>query len=139
MKKSLLITVCCLFAVTMSAQKMAPSSTAPERRGGWFALGDTYAVHNTDHDAIQIKESGANFKRIKVTVRDLPLTITRMTLVYDTGENETLDFPMAIAKNGESETFDINTDGRNIKRIDFWYDSADFKKGKAEVTVFARR
>lgn len=135
MKKSVFAAVFCLFTIVLSAQ--APA--APERRGGWFALGDTYAVHNTDHDMIQIKEPKANYGRLKVTVRDLPLTITKMKVVYDSGEDETIDAPMVIPKNGESTIVEIQTGDRNIKRIDFWYDSADFKRGKAEVTVFAKR
>lgn len=136
MKKYLLMAVCCCTWGFMNAQKAAAPA---ERRGGWFALGDTYAVHNADHDVIEIKEPDASFGRLKVTVRDLPLTITRMTVVYDSGENETIDAPMAIPKNGESDTLLLKTGSRNIKRIDFWYDSAEFKKGKAEVTVFARK
>lgn len=140
MKKNIFIAVCFCIAGVMYAQKMAPASAVPERRGGWFALGDTYAIHNTDHDVIEIKDPTANFGKLKVTVRDLPLTITRMTVVYDSGEEEAIeDAPMAIPKNGESDILVINAGTRNIKRIDFWYDSADFKKGKAEVTVFARR
>jgi hypothetical protein len=138
MRKCVFIAICCLVTVFMNAQQ-AQGPAVPERRGGWFALGDTFAVHNADHDVIQIKDPAANFKKIKVTVRDVPLTITRMTVVYDSGEEETIDAPMAIPKNGESDTLLINTGVKNIKRIDFWYDSAEFKKGKAEVTVFARR
>ncbi|MHA3787540.1 hypothetical protein ACX0HA_04955 [Flavobacterium hauense] len=136
MKKCFFIAVCCCIVGFVNAQK---ASAPPERRGGWFALGDTYAMHNTDHDVIQIKEPVANYGRLKVTVRDLPLTITKMKVVYDSGEDEVIDAPIAIPKNGESDILEIQTGDRNIKRIDFWYDSADFKRGKAEVTVFARR
>lgn len=138
MRKYVFLAICCLVSLKMNAQK-AQAPATPERRGGWFPLGDTFALHNTDHDAIQIKDPAANFKKIKVTVRDMPLTITRMTVVYDSGEEETIDAPMEIPKNGESDTLLINVGVKNIKRIDFWYDSAEFKRGRAEVTVFARR
>lgn len=138
MKKSIFIAVCFCIVGVMNAQ-MARSTGMPERRGGWFALGDTYAIHNADHDVIEVKDPTANFGKLKVTVRDLPLTITRMNVIYDSGEEEAVEAPMAIPKNGESDILVINAGSRNIKRIDFWYDSADFKKGKAEVTVFARR
>lgn len=138
MKKLLFLAVLCCITGFANAQKMAQENV-PQRRGGWFMLGDTYAIHNADHNAIDVKDAAANFRKIKVTVRDVSLTITKITLVYDAGDNETIDVPIAIAKNGESDTLEINTDGRNIKRIDFWYDSTDFKRGKAEVTVFARR
>jgi hypothetical protein len=136
MKKYFFIAVFCCIGGLMHAQKAAAPA---ERRGGWFALGDTYAMHNADHNVIEIKEPDASFGRLKVTVRDFPLTITRMKVVYDSGEEETIDAPMAIPKNGESDTLLLKTGVRNIKRIDFWYNSADFKKGKAEVTVFARK
>ncbi|PZR24100.1 MAG: hypothetical protein DI539_01415 [Flavobacterium psychrophilum] len=114
-----------------------PSSA--ERRGGWHELGAVYAIHTSDHNTIKLRNRTANFKKLKVTVRHYPLTITEVRVLYDTGEMEIMDCPLEICKNGESKTFEIAIGKRHIKSIDFWYDSVNFKRGKAEVTIFAMR
>lgn len=137
MKKNLFITVCCFFACLLFSQS-AEFRPGGVRKGGWHIVGSTAAVHNTDHNAIVIKPA-ENFKKLKVTVRDVPLNITKMVVVYDTGEEEAVEAAMEIPKNGESAIVDIKSGTRGITRIDFWYDSAEFTKGKAEVTVFGRK
>lgn len=137
MKKNIFITVCCLFACLLFSQSTNLRPVG-EKKGGWHIVGTTAASHDTDHDAIVIKPA-ENFKKLKVTVRNVPLNITKMVVVYDTKEEETLESVMEIPKNGESAIVDIKSGTRNITRIDFWYDSAGFTKGKAEVTVFGRK
>jgi hypothetical protein len=107
--------------------------------GGWLLVGTTDAIHSADHNAIVIKDAALNFKKMKVTVRNAPLTITRITVLYSSGEEETIDVSMTIPKNGESAIVEIKSGTRVIKRIDFWYDSTSFTSGKAEVTVFGRK
>lgn len=131
--------LCCFFAGIVTTQGRDHRMNITNG-GGWLIVGTTEAVHNTDHNSIVIKkEAILNYKKLKVTVRNAPLTITKMTVLYDSGEEETIAIPMDIPKNGESSTFDIKSGTRTVKRIDFWYDSTDFTKGKVEVTVFGRK
>ena len=112
----------------------------PPFGGAWLLVGSIEAVHNTDHSAIVVKKDASlNFKKMKVTVRNAPLTITKMTVVYNTGEQETIEIPLEIPKNGESQAVDIKSGTRTVQRIEFWYDSTDFTSGKVEVTVFGRK
>ncbi|MDV6169328.1 hypothetical protein R1T16_12905 [Flavobacterium sp. DG1-102-2] len=106
--------------------------------GGWQVLGTVIAMHNQDHDAA-VPKIPVNVKKLKFAVRDRDLTITKVLIVYDNGEEEILVTPMTIAQNGEGPTVDIKSGLRTIKRIDFWYDSTDFVKGKVEVTVFGKK
>lgn len=131
--------LCCFFAGIVTTQGRDHRMNITNG-GGWLIVGTTEAVHNTDHNSIVIKkEAVLSYKKLKVTVRNAPLTITKMTVFYDSGEEETIVIPMDIPKNGESATFDIKSGTRTVKRIDFWYDSTDFTKGKVEVTVFGRK
>jgi hypothetical protein len=131
MKKITLLAICCFCISILLAQN-------PERKGGWQILGTTNAMHNEDHEATSPKIP-INVKKLKFAVRDQELTITKVVILYDTGEEETLVVPMTIQQNGEGPTVDIKSGMRNIKKIDFWYDSTDFVKGKAEVTIFGRK
>jgi len=41
---------------------------------------------------------------------------------------------------GESRAIDLRGIGkRSVRRIDFWYDTKGFLKGKADVTVFGMK
>jgi len=133
MKKNILLMLCCLCISVLQAQK-------PERKaiGGWHILGSTNVIHNQDHEGIVVKPS-LNVKKLKLTVRDQDLTITKIVIQYDSGEDDTLLESIAIPKNGESGMVEINSGVKSIKRIDFWYASENFKKGKAEVTIFGRK
>lgn len=140
MKKITLLFVCCFFAGLFAAQGGDFRVKYNPVGGAWMVVGTTEATHNTDHNAIVVKKDASlNYKKMKVTVRNAPLTITKMTIVYNNGEQETIDIPMEIPKNGESAIVDIKSGTRNIQRIDFWYDSTDFTSGKVEVTVFGRK
>ncbi|MHA3787538.1 DUF2541 family protein [Flavobacterium hauense] len=140
MKKITLLFVCCFFTGLFAAQGGDFRVKENPVGGAWMVVGTTEAIHNTDHNAIVVKKDASlNYKKMKVTVRNAPLTITKMTIVYNNGEQETIDIPMEIPKNGESAVVDIKSGTRNIQRIDFWYDSTDFTSGKVEVTVFGRK
>ena len=131
MKKNILLSLCCFCISILFAQ-------GQERKGGWQILGTANALHNVDHDALSPKIP-LNVKKLKFAIRDQDLTITKVVILYDNGEEETLVAAMPITQNGEGPTVDIKSGIKNIKRIDFWYDSTDFVKGKAEVTVFGRK
>ncbi|MFD2600715.1 hypothetical protein [Flavobacterium suzhouense] len=139
MRKGVFIAICCFISLMLHAQDGGYWPSTGVRRAGWHELGAVYAIHTSDHNTIKLKRKDANFKKLKVVVRNYPLTITEMRVFYDSGEMEILDCPLPISKNGESKTLEIPIGKRNISSISFWYDSKEFKRGKAEVTVFAMR
>lgn len=137
MKKNIFLFVCCFIVMSLNS-KTSEVQPAAKNKGGWQIMGTTAAMHNTDHDEIVLKPV-ENFKKIKVTVRDTALKITKLVIKYDSGEEEIIESPIAIPKNGESAVIDIQSGTRGIQRVGFWYDSTEFVKGKAEVTVFGRK
>jgi hypothetical protein len=140
MKKITLLMLCCFFAAVFTAQGADLRHKGNPAGGAWLVVGTTEAIHNTDHNSIVIKKDASlNYKKMKVTVRNTALTITKMTIIYSNGEQEDINIPLEIPKNGESAIVDIKSGTRTIQRIDFWYDSTDFKSGKAEVTIFGRK
>jgi len=112
----------------------------PDRKsvGGWHILGTSNVMYNMDHEGVTVKPS-INVKKLKLTVRDQDLTITKIVVQYDSGEDDTLLEAIVIPKNGESGIVEIDSGVKNIKRIDFWYKSENFTKGRAEVTIFGRK
>ncbi len=81
-----------------------------------------------------------NFRKIKFKVTDAPLNMQRMVVTYDNGQPDNIDIRQNIPQGGESRVIDLRGIGkRSVRRIDFWYDTKGFLKGKADVTVFGMK
>ena len=115
-------------------------SPTPAPPASWKLVGQTHADHGADHDTIIVKGPFDNFRRIKFKVTDAPLNMTRMVVVYDNGQPDSIDIRQNIPKGGESRVIDLKGIGkRSVRRIDFWYDTKGFLSGKADVTVFGMK
>jgi hypothetical protein len=81
-----------------------------------------------------------DFRRIKFKVTGAPLNLQRLVVTYDSGVPSPIDVRHSIPEGGESRQIDLPGSGkRRIRRIDFWYDTKGFLKGKAHVTVFGMK
>jgi hypothetical protein len=120
------------------AQKVVqPKAGAP---GTWRLIGQTHADHAADHDTIIVKGPFDNFRRIKFKVTDAPLNMMRMVVTYDNGAPDKIDIRQNIPQGGESRAIDLRGVGkRSIRKVDFWYDTKGFLKGKADVTLFGMK
>jgi len=138
-------------ALSMIALLALAGVTAPARAekvvqpnagaaGQWKLIGQTHADHGADHDTIIVKGPYDNFRKIKFKVTDAPLNMQHMVVTYDNGAPDKIEIRQNIAQGGESRAIDLRGVGkRSIRRIDFWYDTQGFLKGKADVTVFGMK
>jgi hypothetical protein len=125
-------------ATSVHAQKVV--HPAGGTAGEWRLIGTTEADHAADHDGIVVKGPFDNFRRIKFKVTDAPLNMQRLVVTYDNGEPDRIDVRQNISQGGESRQIDLKGIGkRSVRRIDFWYDTKGFLKGKAKVTVFGMK
>jgi hypothetical protein len=126
------------FAGSADAQKtVQPKGGSP---GEWRLIGQTHADHAADHDTIIVKGPFDNFRKIKFKVTDAPLNMQHMVVTYDNGAPDKIDVRQNIPQGGESRVIDLRGVGkRSIRKIDFWYDTKGFLKGKADVTVFGMK
>jgi hypothetical protein len=127
----------CLVAPAHAQQVVKPK---PGAAGTWRLIGQTHADHGADHDTIVVQGPYDNFRKIKFKVTDAPLNMQRMVVTYDNGAPDNIDIRQNIAQGGESRVIDLRGVGkRSLRRIDFWYDTKGFLKGKADVTVFGMK
>jgi len=123
--------------ITLAQQAVRPN---PGAAGEWRLIGQTQADHAADHDAIIVKGPFDNFRKIKFKVTNAPLNMQRMVITYDNGQPDNIDIRQNIPQGGESRAIDLRGIGkRSVRRIDFWYDTKGFLKGKADVTVFGMK
>ena len=124
-------------AVALAQQVVRPGAGAA---GEWRLIGQTHADHGADHDSIIVKGPFDNFRKIKFKVTNAPLNMQHMVITYDNGSPDNIDVRQNIPQGGESRAIDLRGIGkRSVRRIDFWYDTKGFLKGKADVTVFGMK
>jgi hypothetical protein len=142
MKRSMrvLATVLVMVALAWAAPKEKTVRPQPAGSGSWVLIGTTQANHSADHDGIVVKGPFDNFRSIKFKVTDAPLNMQHMVVTYDNGQPDRIEVRQNIPQGGESRVIDLKGIGkRSVRRIDFWYDTKGFLKGKADVTVFGKK
>jgi len=108
--------------------------------GGWRLIGSVQAGFKADHDGLIVKGPFDDFRRIKFKVTGAGLNLERMVITYENGVPDKIDVRHNIPEGGESRQIDLPGAGkRRIRRIDFWYDTKGFLKGKADVTIFGMK
>jgi hypothetical protein len=133
------VTVAMAWAGPIHAERTVtqPKAGSP---GQWRLIGTTEANHTADHDAIVVAGPFDNFRRIKFKVTDAPLNMQHMVVTYDNGAPDRIEVREDIPQGGESRVIDLRGVGkRSIRKIEFWYDTKGFLKGKANVTVFGMK
>jgi hypothetical protein len=125
-------------AVPVHADKVVKPNPGPA--GSWRLIGQTHADHSNDHDTIVVKGPFDNFRKIKFKVTDAGLNLQHMVVTYDNGQPDKIDVRQNIPQGGESRVIDLKGVGqRSLRRVDFWYDTKGFLKGKADVTLFGMK
>jgi hypothetical protein len=142
MKKQALAAAIAVLVVVWTAPVHAQVVSTP--RGGppgsWRPIGTTETGFQADHDGIVVRGPFNDFRRIKFKVTRAPLNLQRLVVTYDNGVPDRIDVRHSIPEGGESRQIDLRGAGkRRIRRIDFWYDTKGFLKGKAHVTVFGMK
>jgi len=126
------------WAVPVHADKVVKPNPGPA--GSWRLIGQTHADHGADHDTIVVKGPYDNFRKIKFKVTDAGLNMQHMVVTYDNGQPDKIDVRQNIPQGGESRVIDLKGVGqRSLRRVDFWYDTKGFLKGKADVTLFGMK
>jgi hypothetical protein len=134
---ALLVSLSLVSGPAAAQQVVQPRAGSP---GEWRLIGQTHADHGADHDSIIVKGPFDNFRKIKFKVTDAPLNMQHMVVTYDNGAPDKIDVRQNIPQGGESRAIDLRGIGkRSVRRIEFWYDTKGFLKGKADVTVFGMK
>ncbi len=143
-RRSLLVALPAALAAAVLSQSEVQAQQVVQPKGGspgqWRLIGQTHANHTADHDVIIVKGPFDNFRKIKFKVTDAPLNMQHMVVTYDNGAPDRIDVRQNIPQGGESRVIDLRgVSKRSIRKIEFWYDTKGFLKGKADVTVFGMK
>jgi len=104
----------------------------------WKLIGVKKVSFLIDRDVIHVTGND-NYRQLKLKVTEGPVHILDMDVYFENGDKFDVSIRNRIPKGGESRVIDLPGGSRNIKKIEFWYETKGFLKGRARVAVLGRR
>jgi protein involved in sex pheromone biosynthesis len=123
-----------VFSFTTSFTASTNSNAAP-----WKFIADKNVAFGVDHDVIHLGNLNDDFRQIKLKVTDGPLKIYDMKVYFDNDDVQDISIRKQIRQNGESRVIDLTGGLRHLKKIEFWYETKGFLKGKSRVALWGRK
>lgn len=128
--KTLLLLVCVsLFSFTTVSDR-------PD--AGWRLLGDKKVGFGVDHDAIHFSNWGDDVRQLKLKITDGPLRMYNMKIHFDNGTVQDVELRNRFNAGSESRVIDLEGGLRHLSKIEFWYETRGFLRGKSRVEVWGR-
>ncbi len=106
--------------------------------GNWFFLGDKKVGFSADHDVIHFGNWKDDVRQVKLKVTDGPLKMYNMKIHFDNGGVQTVELRNRFAQGSESRIIDLDGGLRHLSKIEFWYETKGFLKGRSTVSVYGR-
>jgi hypothetical protein len=111
-------------------------SAAVHAQNEWRFIADKTVAFGVDHDVIVTGNTNDDFRKLKLRVTDGPLKMYDMKVFFDNGDVQDVSIRLRIPQGGESRVIDLDGGLRHIKRIEFWYETKGFRKGRSRVAVW---
>lgn len=125
--------------LTLSLFVVATSFTSlNQSKGDWFFLGDKNVGFGVDHDVINFGNWKDDVRQIKLKVTDGPLKMYNMKIHFDNGTVQDVELRNRFAQGSESRVIDMEGGLRHLTKIEFWYETKGFLRGKSRIAVWGR-
>lgn len=111
-------------------------SLATHAQGGWRFIADKWVSFGVDHDEIITGNTNDDFRKLKLRITDGPLKMYDMKVYFDNGSVQDVSIRSHFRQGSESRVIDLDGGLRHIKRIEFWYETKGFLKGRSRVAVW---
>lgn len=107
-------------------------------KGDWFFLEDKKVGFGVDHDVIHFGNWKDDVRQIKLKVTDGPLKMYNMKIYFDNGGVQDVELRNRFAQGSESRVIDLDGGLRHLSKIEFWYETKGFLRGKSRVAVWGK-
>lgn len=104
----------------------------------WRFIGDKIAAFGADRDVLLVTGKD-DFRQIKIRVTGAPLHIVDMDVYFENGEKMNVALRNNFRQGSESRVIDLPGGLRQIKKIEFLYETIGKRKGKARVAVWGKK
>lgn len=105
---------------------------------GWKYIGDKWVSFGVDRDVIFFSNVQDEFSKLVIRVTDAPLRMYDMKVYFDNGAVQDVSVRSVIRQGGQSRVIDLNGGLRRISKIEFWYETRGYGKGRARVAVWGK-
>jgi hypothetical protein len=102
-------------------------------------IDDKSVRFGVDGDVIHCGNVNDDFCQIKLKVTDGPVKILDMKVYSDNDEVQDVSIRNHIRQGGESRLIDLTGGLRHLKKIEFWYETKGFARGRSRVAVWGRK
>jgi hypothetical protein len=126
----------CIFSIALFSFTIPANQNNPD---AWKFIGDKWVGWGVDHDVIHTGNVNDDFRQIRLHVTDGPLKVYDMKVYFDNGDVQDISIRNTIRKGGYSRVIDLNGGLRHLTKVEFWYETRGFAKGKARVAVWGRK
>ncbi|HUR67433.1 MAG TPA: hypothetical protein VMZ03_13865 [Chitinophagaceae bacterium] len=111
---------------------------AGKTAGGWFFLEDKRVGFGVDHDVIHFGNWKDDVRQIKLKVTDGPLKMFDMKVYFDNGEVQDVALRNKFMQGSESRVIDMNGGLRHLTKIEFWYETKGYLRGRSKISVYGK-
>ena len=134
------ILYCAIIAVvfSFSTSFTTNNSTSKNKAGVWFFLGDKKVGFGADHDVINFGNWRDDVRQLKLKITDGPLKMYNMIIHFDNGATQNIELRNRFAQGSESRVIDLDGGLRHLTKIEFWYETKGFVRGKSRVAVWGK-
>lgn len=129
----LMLSTVLLFSFTTLSTNTKPVA------GLWRFIADKQVGFGVDHDVILFGDLKDDFRQLKLRITDGPLKVYDMKVHFDNGSVQDVSLRTHIPQGGESRVIDLDGGLRHLRKIEFWYETKGFLRGKARVAVWGKR
>jgi hypothetical protein len=126
----LAIVALCSFTTLKNTNNVKPAE--------WFFLGDKSVGFGVDHDVIRFGNWKDDVRQIKIKVTDGPLKMYNMKVYFDNGSIQDISLRSRFNQGSESRVIDLDGGLRHLSKIEFWYETKGFARGRARVAVWGK-
>ena len=115
------------------------SSENNDSTAAWKFIADKKVGWGVDHDVIHTGNVRDDFRQLRIRVTDGPLKMYDMKIYFDKGTVQDVSIRNVIRQGGESRIIDLDGGLRHISKVEFWYETKGFARGKARVALWGRK
>jgi hypothetical protein len=113
-------------------------ASVKKNTGDWFFLEDKKVGFGVDHDVIHFGNWKDDVRQIKLKVTDGPLKMYTMKVYFDNGGVQNIELRNRFVQGSESRVIDMDGGLRHLTKIEFWYETKGFIRGKSRIAVWGR-
>ena len=114
------------------------NASTKNKTGDWFYLGDKNVSFGSDHDVLNFGNWKDDVRQIKLKVTDGPLKMYKMIIHFDNGTKQNVELRNRFVQGSESRVIDMDGGLRHLTKIEFWYETKGYLRGKSRMAVWGK-